>query len=265
MFLFNAYGGLLGPRSFFKERIFSRHRLSEVAVHDRKELDLILENDIDDTDLEAGWAVLGVVDKADLSAVKLLRHVEDDSELKAIGRLGEVGDTGNVATMALNLGDIGKTRNLKTANLLLERTEQINVKTGKVLSYADKTDFGTPNALLGIVKTASRAKAVDIGERDVAETADDETDRLITGESRQAAEIDAVHLRGVGIEKIKIDTENIPTVKTPRKLNGRSKTDRNRSKTDYGRLGFFLDILSESRANSRNRESRDTNLEHFVH
>ena len=83
--------------------------------------------------------------------MKFLGHVENQGELKSVGRFGDVGDAGGIKTVALDLGEIGESGNLDAANLLLEGAQKVDVKTDKLISHADKADFGAPNALLGIV------------------------------------------------------------------------------------------------------------------
>ena len=87
--------------------------------------------------------------------------------------------------------------------------------------------------------------------------------------SSSAEEVMRTFVKREGLEeKIEVDSEDIPTVETPGKLNGRGKADSDRSKADYGRIGLLLRNINgfgKSGTDSGNRKRRNTNLEHFIH
>ena len=133
----------------------------------------------------------------------------------------------------------------------------------QVVAHADEAEVGAPDALGAVLETERRTQTVDVVEGDVAETADHEAHRLVAGQRRKAADVDAVHRGRVGIEDVEIKAEDVPAVDAPGQLDRRRKTDGDGSEAD--RTFLFLDFLCKRRGDRRQSERRKTDLEHTIH
>ncbi len=240
-------------------------RRSEIAVHERQHLDHVGADDVDETDLKAAVAVLGIVDEADLRTVQILGHVEDERDLGAVHRFRNVAAERHRGAVALDGADVGETGERHALQFLLEAAEEGHLKAVEVAeNQAAEAGVAPVDVTENDIGAERRAKAVHVGAVDVGQRADLRTAHRVA-HVRDAADVEAVHLGRVGVEDVEIETEDVPAVEAPRQLDGRRESNGDRRPADraFRRIGFLADC--ERWRDRREGERRETELDRILH